>query len=114
MKALRLGLGVFFLLVVVEGALRKWVFPQQQELIYLVKDGWLVLLIAGYVAARGFRLTRGVQHQGVGLLLVLYVWWVVFESLNPALPSLTLGLWGVRSHVLYASLVWLIPAAFHS
>jgi hypothetical protein len=100
--------------VIVEGALRKWVFPNQQQLVYLVKDVWLLMLMVVYVARRGFRLPTGIRDQVVGYFTVVYIWWVILESSNPALPSLTLGLWGVRSHILYAALVWLIPAAFPS
>lgn len=113
-RVLRSGLAVFFLLVIVEGAIRKWLLPQQQELVYLAKDVWLVGLICVLVVNQQVRLTAAVRKSGSGALSLLYVCWVLLEGVNPALPSLTLGLWGVRSHVLYASLIWLVPVAFHS
>jgi hypothetical protein len=100
--------------VIVEGAIRKWVFPAQQEFIYLVKDVWLLGLIAAFIMSQRGGLTPAVRNSGAGVLSLLYIWWVLLEALNPALPSLTLGLWGVRSHILYASLVWLMPAGFRS
>ena len=112
--ALRRGLVFFFVLVIVEGAIRKWLFPQHQQLVYLLKDVWLLILMGVYVLAQKTGSIEGVRGTGAGVFLLLYIGWVVLESFNPALPSLTLGLWGIRSHILYAGLVWLVPAAFRS
>ncbi len=113
MRLLRLGLLVFFLLVVLEGAIRKWLLPDQQQIVYIVKDVWLLFLVIA-VAASGHPFTLGLRGYAAGFLLPAYSLYVALASLNSALPSLTLGLWGLRSHVLYASLVWLIPTAVHS
>ena len=42
---------IALVLVVIEGALRKWVFPGLQNQIYLVKDGVLILAYVGFLGS---------------------------------------------------------------
>src|SRR4051794_16447901 len=89
--------GVFVLLVF-EGALRKWAFPWAQAQIYLVKD---VILLAAYV---GF-LIDGRRHQravrDAGLIKIVLILGLIFgsiEVLNPNSPSILVGLAGLKTY----------------
>lgn len=102
---------ILFLLIA-EGALRKWVFPGAQDLIYFAKDGLMVAACAGFLLdarAHRERLAAG------GLLVPLLALNVLFGALqvfNPKLPNVLVGLLGLKSYYLYAPLLWMVPAAF--
>ena len=105
--------GVFVLLVF-EGALRKWAFPAAQAQIYLAKD---VILLAVYV---GF-LLDGRRNQpalrGVAAIKIVLVLSFVFgflEVFNPNSPSILVGLMGLKAYFLYAPIAFILPYAFKS
>lgn len=101
------------LLLIFEGALRKWVFPDAQAALYLAKD---VLLIGAYA---GFAMAKGVaapvaRAQPFVVWLVLSAAYGALAMLNPALPSLTLAAVGWRSYFLYVPLLFVVPHLFGS
>jgi hypothetical protein len=105
--------GVFVLLVF-EGALRKWALPAAQAQIYLVKD---VILLAVYL---GFILD-GQRHQpalrDTGLIKIVLILGFVFgciEVLNPNSPSILVGVVGLKTYFLYAPIAFILPYAFKS
>jgi hypothetical protein len=104
--------GVFVLLVF-EGALRKWAFPWAQAQIYLVKDA---ILLAAYL---GFILDtqRKPSAQDIGLIkavLVAAFVWGCIEVLNPNSPSFLVGLVGLKAYFLYAPIAFVLPHAIKS
>jgi hypothetical protein len=105
--------GVFILLVL-EGALRKWVFPGAQAQIYLVKDA---VLLAAYL---GFMLDRRKVHVAAGemtsvkVALVLSFLFGCVEVLNPNNPSVLIWLTGLKTYFLYAPIAFILPHAFTS
>jgi hypothetical protein len=104
------ALQVVFYLVVVEGALRKWVFPGAQDLIYFGKDALLVGIYIGYMRAQGrYRPAKASLlyaclglGAGIGLL----------EIFNPALPNILVGILGFKAYFFYVPLLFVLPAAF--
>jgi hypothetical protein len=101
-------------LVVCEGAIRKWGFPDLQEQIYLVKDG---LLIVAYIGFLSSGLRSGVHLRVMGGLKVLMILSVVYfglEILNPNAPSLILSVVGFKNYLLYAPLAFIVPYMFSS
>jgi hypothetical protein len=107
-KAVKLCL----VLVVVEGALRKWVAPQAQDLIYFVKDAMLLLAYAGFlVKVRSVRSYWSLPSS-VALLLSFAAAYGALQIFNPELPSILLGLFGFRSYFIYVPLVLVLPAVF--
>jgi hypothetical protein len=103
-----------FVLLVFEGALRKWAFPSAQAQMYLVKD---VILFAAYL---GFILDgrRNLSSpKGVGLIKILLVGSFVFgcfQVLNPNSPSILVGLAGLKTYFLYAPIAFILPYALKS
>jgi hypothetical protein len=105
--------GVFVLLVF-EGALRKWAFPWAQAQIYLLKD---LVLLAAYI---GF-LLDGQRNQpalrDAGLIKIILITSFAFgciEVFNPNSPSILVGLLGLKTYFLYAPVAFILPYAFKS
>lgn len=99
-------------LVVLEGALRKWVLPQASQFIYFLKD---FVLIGAYL--RYFLLspvqTRLFTQKPIVLILVgCMALWGGVQAFNPSLGSPVIGLFGFKSYFLYVPLVWLSSQMF--
>jgi hypothetical protein len=103
-----------FVLVVFEGALRKWAFPSAQAQIYLVKDAILLAVYLGFVldARRNQPVLRDVTSIKVVLLLAFI--FSCFEVLNPNSPSILVGLMGLKAYFLYVPIAFILPYAFKS
>jgi len=109
----RRALGAFLLLLLYDGAIRKWLLPGMEQIVFITKDA--LLLAALLHAALGRRHKTPAMMQPVArMLFTLYAVWAVLEMGNPALPNLLVAIWGLKSHLLYASLVVLLPLAFRS
>src|SRR5262249_31317927 len=105
--------GVFVLLVF-EGALRKWVFPWAQAQIYLVKDAILLAAYLGFIldARKTILLARGVG--AIKAILILSFLFGALEVFNPNSPSILVGLMGLKTYFLYAPVAFILPYAFKS
>lgn len=108
----RNGLYLFLALVAFDGAVRKWLLPDAEQIVYIAKDVLLVALMARYLMQRGMQFPLGVAHTGLVGWLAAYISIATLQALNPSLPSLLLGVLGLKAHVLYAALLFLVPASF--
>ncbi len=103
-----------FLLLVIEGALRKWVLPQASEMMYFLKD--LVLLGAYFnfylFSAADKRLL--LKFSVINILIYIAMGWCVFQAFNPSLGSPLVGIFGLRGYLLYIPLIWMIPSLLES
>jgi hypothetical protein len=109
------------ILMVFEGALRKWVLPEFQAYIYLLKDVLIVIALLGFLSVRGaFLSLRGERgpHEGlmtgIKVLLALNLAFAFIQLANPYSPSILLGLLGFKNYLLYCALVFMVPYAFSS
>jgi hypothetical protein len=108
----RYAVQVVMVLLVVEGAIRKWLFPGAQDLIYLAKD---VLLIGAYL---GFMRQKAQLRYRLQPLPVFYTMLALgalvglLEIFNPNLPNLLVGVFGFKAYFLYVPLLFVLPAAF--
>jgi hypothetical protein len=103
-----------FVLLVFEGALRKWVFPGAQAQIYFVKD---VIFVGAYVgfllASRRDRFAlRDVNSIKIGLVLTFV--FGCLEVFNPLSPSILVGVMGLKAYFMYAPLAFILPYAIKS
>lgn len=107
----RRAIKAVFVILVLEGALRKWVLPQASEMIYFLKD---LVLLGGYV---GF-LTSGnkflIKNNVINILILLVAGWCFFQAFNPSLGSPLIGVLGLRSYLFYIPLMWIMPSLFQS
>lgn len=107
----RLGLGLFLLLLIYDGALRKWVLPGAEQILFIAKDALLFGLLV-YAMLNRSRQKNAAMQPAARVLFVLYAGWVLLESGNFNLPGILVGIWGLKAHLLYASLILLLPLAF--
>lgn len=104
------ALGAFFVLVLIEGALRKWVLPGYSQVLYILKDFVLAAALVIYLIHAPSNHMAALRRFWLYPVLMLYLWWAAFEAFNPREPSLGLGLFGLKCYVLYTSLLLLVPA----
>lgn len=103
-----------FVLLVFEGALRKWVFPGAQAQIYFVKD---VILLAAYL---GFVLDGRKDQTGlrgvapIRIMVLLSFLFGCIEILNPNNPSVLVWGIGIKSYFLYVPIAFIMPYVFKS
>lgn len=104
-------LGALFLLIL-EGALRKWVFPGLQEAIYLAKD---LVLAGAYLRFFGEKIIHHerlfLSHQ-LNPFLALLFFWGLAEAFNPYLPNLLVGAFGLKAYFYYIPLFYILPELF--
>jgi hypothetical protein len=103
-----------FLLLVLEGALRKWVLPQASEMIYFLKD---IILLGAYFNFYGFSSSDRkffTKLSTINILIYMAVGWCIFQVFNPSLGSPFVGLFGLRGYLIYLPLIWMVPSLFQS
>lgn len=100
-------------LLILEGAIRKWVFPGAQDLIYFAKDVILLGAYAGFFRER-HRGRRIPPAAGLVALLTAAALYGLLQVLNPLLPNLLVGILGFKAYFFYVPLLWVVPAAFSS
>jgi hypothetical protein len=101
-------------LMIFEGALRKWIFPGFQAQIYLLKDLLLLIAFFGFLHARR---TVGVHEpltRSLKIALGVTAAFCFVEIVNPHSPSLMVGLIGFKNYLLYAVLLIMVPYLFKS
>ena len=112
-KRVRLALYLFLFLLIYDGALRKWVLPGIEQLLFIAKDA-LLLGVFLHVMLNRPRQIRAAMQPAAATLLLLYGSWVLLQAGNVNLPSVFVGIWGLKAHLFYASLILLLPLVFNS
>lgn len=103
------------ILVVFEGAIRKWFLTDRfgGATVYFLKDALLLGVYLRYASKRQTVSLRLPTLPWRGLL-ILFAEYLAIEILNPGLPSMTLGVVGFKAFLFYAPLLWIVPAAIDS
>jgi hypothetical protein len=107
------GVQALLVVVIAEGAVRKWFLPSYAELVYFYKDGLMLTILIGYL--RQWRKPPFViKHQfklflGVLGAFVLYAFAIIF---NPSAPHPLVSLMGVKAYCLYMPLAFIVPRMF--
>lgn len=110
----RTGVQVAMVLVIFEGAIRKWLLPGAQDLIYFAKDVVLLGVYLGYLREAPRLRHRVVPMPLLYPLLGLTAAFGLIQVFNPNLPNLPVGILGFKAYFFYIPLVLVIPAAFTS
>ncbi|MBE9224272.1 hypothetical protein IQ264_02140 [Phormidium sp. LEGE 05292] len=104
---------VFFILVI-EGALRKWLLPQASEMIYFLKD---LVLLGAYI--KYFLFLRNekkipITNNFINIIIFIVAGWCLVQALNPSLGSPLVGLLGLKAYLFYVPLIWILPTIFET
>jgi hypothetical protein len=98
----------FLILIIYDGALRKWIFLSSEKFIFIIKD---IFIIFSFITALLIQCNEKFASYSrlIFIPLIIYAGYVIFEIFNPLLPNILVGLWGAKSHLLYACLVFILP-----
>ncbi|MEH1903999.1 MAG: hypothetical protein V7L04_21960 [Nostoc sp.] len=114
----RTSIKTILVLVVIEGALRKWVLPQGSQFIYFLKD---IVLIGAYLryyifssTEKTFRVKGNSAAETIASVILLLTGWCLLQVFNPSLSSPIIGIFGIRGYLLYIPLIWMLPNLFRS
>jgi hypothetical protein len=101
------------ILVVIEGAIRKWVVPQASDLVYFLKD---IVLLGAYARYFVFdqKSKRAVGSSGMKALLWIALVFISLQVFNIRLASVAVGLFGFKSYLVYVPLCFMLRDLFHS
>lgn len=101
-RHLKGAIWLYLFLLIFEGALRKWIFPGQADLILLIRDP-VVLLIYGLAIADG----KVPRNSFIILLAVLSVASVV-TSFLAGQSNIIVIVYGIRTNYLHVPLIWVM------
>jgi hypothetical protein len=110
----RLAVQVGMLLVIFEGAIRKWLLPGSQDLVYFAKDVFFLGAYVGFFRDRVRLRMRYPHATALYAALTLGAIWGLFEIFNPRLPNFLVGILGFKAYFLYVPLLFVVPAVFPS
>lgn len=100
----RMGVVLFFVWAVFEDLLRKYL--GNNMLVYALKDGLILAAYASYLLAIWQKKEPTVKNPLGGALLV-FVIWVLIETLNPYIENYLVPILGLRMTLLYVPLLYL-------
>ena len=111
-KRWRLAVQVGMVLLIFEGAIRKWLLPGSQDLVYFAKDVFFLGAYLGFLQTRGRLRLRYPQSPVLYGALVLGSVLGLFQIFNPRLPNFLVGILGFKAYFLYVPLLFVVPAVF--
>jgi hypothetical protein len=110
-KKWKLAIKSVLVIAVLEGALRRWAFPEARDLIYFFKD---FILIGSYIGFASRPRPFVDRYPFIKELTLVVAIVCCLQAFNPSLGSPIVGLIGIRSYLLYIPLIWVIPHLFDS
>src|SRR5262245_50922216 len=99
---------LLIILVVTEGSIRKWILPEYSTEVYILKDVIIIAMLFVLALNPQWQLFHYCifpkwRRSAARAMLIVYILVCCVEVFNPALPSIWLGLFGLKSHILYSS-----------
>ena len=104
-------LALFAILIVMQGALRKWIFPGLSTPLYVLKDAVLLGGVGLFFLNQNFRLPPAMRKTALPLLWGGLAWIVGVQAFNINMPSVLVSILGIRSYLLYTVLLVMMPVA---
>jgi len=102
---------LFGILIVLQGALRKWFLPQLATPLYVAKDVALLGALLFFGIRHNVQLPSSLRRTLLPILWGGLALLVCLQAFNLSVPSLAVGLIGIRSYLLYSMLLFLLPVA---
>jgi hypothetical protein len=103
---------LYLVLLIFEGALRKWVVPQLANPLLIVRDPVVIAIYFCAMRARAFRWNGYVISAGIIGLLAWLAGIVVLLDFFPIKTVLYVTAFGFRCNFLHLPLIFVIPAVF--
>src|SRR5439155_6158535 len=107
------GIQIILVVVIIEGAVRKWFLPSASELVYFYKDVLMVATLIGYFRKRSqipFVIKRRLRLLSIVLgIFLLYA--TLSLGLSLEIHPL-IGLLGLKAYCLYIPLAFITVRAF--
>jgi hypothetical protein len=113
-RSWRRGLEWVLILVVLEGAIRKWVAPGAASYVYFAKDFLILGVYSGFLRDPTRRRLHAAVAPGIEVALGIAAAITLLQIFNPQLPSPLVGVLGFKAYFLYVPLLWVVPAAFRT
>lgn len=104
-------LGLFSVLIVAQGALRKWFLPQLATPLYVAKDVALLGVLVVFGSGHRVQFTAPARRTLLPILWGGFAAVVVLQAFNLNIQSPVVGILGIRSYILYTALLVLMPVA---
>jgi hypothetical protein len=108
------SLKMVFVLVLIEGALRKWIVPGAADMVYFIKDVLLIGVYLGfwmYGPGNRRRSTPPDWLPAIGLKVCLIP--IVILSFNPNIGSVAATILGARGYLFYLPIILVVPYIFN-
>lgn len=102
------------IVALIEGAIRKWIFPQGSELVYFLKD---IILLGAYIKfflfpdpdVRAWRV-----RLPEGLIACVCLGLIAFGAVNANIGSIGLAVYGLKIYLWYVPLGFMMPMLFRN
>ncbi len=111
-RQIRFLIWTYLILLIFEGALRKWVVPQLSNPILLIRDPVVILIYLWALRAHVFPHSLYIVFLGIIAVLSLFVGIVVLLDYFPLTVILEVTLYGFRSNFLHLPLIFVIAKVF--
>jgi hypothetical protein len=109
------GIQALLVVLIIEGAVRKWFLPSASELVYFYKDFLMIVIVIGYLKKKSkSNFLIKYELKLFSTTLVAFALYAVAAISNPRLPHPLVGLLGVKAYLLYVPLAFLVPKMFTS
>jgi hypothetical protein len=103
----KISIYLFLIWFMVEGALRKWVFPQYSSHIFLFKYIILICPIFHFIINRAIIKKRDYPFYSI---ILIYLIWGFLEVLNPRITTdLRVKILGIMVHYAFIPLIYFVP-----
>jgi hypothetical protein len=109
----RLAVKSALVVALLEGAIRKWVFPSGQELVYFLKDVILIGAYTRFFMAPDLNIRANKLRAPVTMVLVCCML-LLPATINPNIGSFLLAVYGFKIYVFYIPLMFMIPYLFRT
>lgn len=103
----------YLILLIFEGALRKWLVPQWSNALLIVRDPVVVLIYLCAIRARAFRWNAYVISAGIIGVLAWLIGILVLLDYFPIKIVLLVTTFGFRCNFLHLPLIFIMPVVFN-
>jgi hypothetical protein len=112
-RHIRALIWLYLVLLVFEGALRKWIVPQLSNPLLIIRDPVVIAIYLLALRARVFPRNRYVISLGVIAVLSMIVSVIVLSPYIPMKPIVEVTLYGFRSNFLHLPLIFVMGAVMN-